>query len=139
MRVRARHQVIVPVSMLTRVVYETIRYAKSISDNVVAVNICSDRAAGEKLQRDWAAWNPGVELLTIYSPYRLLRHPLMDFINERIYSKYPEDYVTVLLPEFEPKKWWQRFLHNQSGWLLHASLVLSGKPIVVATVPFRLH
>ena len=137
-RIRARHQVIVPVSMLTRMVYETIRYAKSISDNVTAVHICADRAAGEQMRRDWERWNPGVELVVIYSPYRLLRHPLMEFINERIYSKYPEDYVTVILPEFEPKKWWQRFLHNQSGLLLQANLILSGKPIIVATVPFHL-
>jgi amino acid transporter len=137
--VRARHQVIVPVSSPTRVVYETIRYAKSISDNVVAVNICPDEETGRKVRQKWEEWNPDVELVTIYSPYRLLRHPLMEFINQRVHSVHPEDYVTVLIPEFEPKKWWQRFLHNQSGWLLRTNLILSKKHIIVATVPFHLH
>ena len=47
------------------------------------------------------------------------------------------DFITVLIPEFEPRSWWQRLLHNQTGWLLHFQLILR-KNVVVITVPYHL-
>ncbi len=135
---KARHLVIVPVATPTRVVYETIKYAKVISNHIIAVNIASDEEAGLRVREKWEEWNPGVTLVTIQSPYRLLMHPLLEFIKQQANEKRPEDYITVLIPEFETQKWWQRFLHNQSGWILHATLILSGKNVIVTTVPFQL-
>ena len=135
---KARHLVIVPVATPTRVVYETIKYAKVISNNIMAVNIVSDEEAGVRVREKWEEWNPGVPLVTIQSPYRLLMRPLLKFIKQQAQKKRPEDYITVLIPEFETQKWWHRFLHNQSGWILHATLILSGKNVIVTTVPFQL-
>ena len=49
---KGKHIIIVPVATPTRVVYNTIKYAKTIGDNIIAVNI-SDNAEAEKKLR----WN----------------------------------------------------------------------------------
>jgi hypothetical protein len=134
-----RHIVIVPVSTPTRVVYQTLRYARTIGDEVIAVHIVAteDEAAEQKLREKWARWQPGVELVILRSPYRLLLQPLLAFIEKREKRKDPNDFITVVIPEFETKRWWHRLLHNQTGWILHTTLVLR-ENVAVTTVPYHL-
>lgn len=134
----AKHIVIVPVSTPTRVVFETLKYAKVIGDHVIAVHIASDDELQERKLRDkWQCWQPGVELVVLRSPYRLLMKPLVHFIEKKEREKGSNDYITVIIPEFETKKWWHRLLHNQTGWLLRTSLILN-ENVVVTTVPYHL-
>lgn len=133
-----KHIVIVPVSTPTRVVFETLKYAKVIGDQVIAVHIASgDDVQEAKLREKWQCWQPGVELVVIRSPYRLLMKPLVHFIEKKERERGPHDYITVVIPEFETKKWWHRLLHNQTGWLLHTSLILN-ENVMVTTVPYHL-
>lgn len=85
----------------------------------------------------WNQWNPDIELKTIYSPYRLVIQPLVDYIVELEKSKKPENYITVLIPELETKKWWHRLQHNQTGWILRTLLILR-ENVIVTIVPYRL-
>lgn len=136
--VTGQHIVIVPVSTPTRVVFETLKYAKVIGDKVIAVHVSSnDEALEKKLQEKWQCWQPGIELVTLRSPYRLLMRPLIHFIEKKQRERKPNDYITVVIPEFEPKRWWHRLLHNQTGWILRTNLILN-KNIVVTTVPYHL-
>ena len=49
----------------------------------------------------------------------------------------PGDYVTVVLPEFVPARWWHHLFHNQSALLIKGALLF--KPnTVVTSVPFHL-
>ena len=134
-----KHTVIVPVSTPTRVVYRTIQYAKTIGDEVIAVHIAAgdNPDAEQKLREKWAAWQPGVQLVILRSPYRLLMQPLLSFIEKQERRKAPNDYITVVIPEFETKKWWHRLLHNQTGWILHTTLVLR-ENVVVTIFPYHL-
>ncbi|MCE5286898.1 MAG: APC family permease [Pelosinus sp.] len=129
--------VVVPISSPTSVVAQTLKYAKSIGDNVIAVHIATDQAIGQKVQEKWMCWNPGIELKTLYSPYRLVVQPLIDYISELAKEKGPDDYITILIPEFETKKWWHRLLHNQTGWVLRTLLILN-KNVIVSTIPYHL-
>ena len=133
----ARNVVIVPISTPTGVVAQTLKYAKSISDDVVALHIATDEEVGKKVEKKWHDWNPGVELVTIYSPYRLVIQPLLNYIINLENQKNPEDYITILIPEFQTKKWWHRLLHNQTGWILRTLLILR-ENVIVTTIPFHL-
>ena len=132
-----RNWVIVPVSTPTYIVAQTLKYATSISTDVVALHIATDEATGLKVEEKWHAWNPGIELVTIYSPYRLVIQPLLNYIIELEHQKKPEDFITILIPEFQTKKWWHRLLHNQTGWVLRTLLILK-ENVIVTTVPFHL-
>ncbi|MGL5269702.1 MAG: APC family permease, partial [Selenomonadaceae bacterium] len=129
--------VIVPISTPTSVIAHTLQYAKSIGDDVLAVHIATSDDIAQKVEDKWRCWNPGVKLVTLHSPYRLVIQPLIDYIEELSKEKGPNDYITVLIPEFETRKWWHRLLHNQTGLVLRTLLILK-KNVIVATVPFHL-
>ena len=126
-----------PIASPTLLVAETMKYAKSISNDILVINVVTDEATGQKNQAKWQNWNPGVELITIYSPYRMVNRPILNFINEVASKKNPEDFITVLIPEFETKKWWHRVLHNQTGFILRTLLILK-ENVIVTTIPFHL-
>ena len=91
----------------------------------------------ERVEKMWRERYPRVELVTLYSPYRTILQPILQYIDRLEREKGPDDYITVLIPEFEVYKWWHRFLHNQTGWLLRTILLLH-KNVVVTVVPYRL-
>ncbi len=132
-----KHIVIVPVSTTTRVVYETIKYAKMIGDNILAVHVSNNEETTQKVVEKWKLWDPGIELIVIRSPYRLLMRPLLHFIEKKEREKGPDDYITVIIPEFETRKSWHRLLHNQTGWFLRNTLIWR-ENVIVTTVPYHL-
>ncbi len=110
--------VLVPVSSLTRLTSEALTTAVSLGDEVRAVTVChpdpEGRAQTEALERDWALWNPGVELVRLSAEWRSLGRPITAYVRERAASA-PGTRITVLLPEAEPDRLWQRLLQNQRG------------------------
>jgi len=133
-----RNYVIVPISSPTRVVHESLKFAKTLSKDLIVLHIAKDDESAAKVQAKWDAWNPGIDLEIIHSPYRLTIQPLLDYVEELKAKKNPQDYITVVIPEFETRKWWHRLLHNQTGWVLHAMLVLK-ENVSVITIPYHLN
>jgi amino acid transporter len=133
---RAHNTVVMPIGGLQRAVVEALRYAETLSDDVRAVYVDIDPRATEQIRRDWTEWGGKVKLIVLPSPYRSVMEPLLDYIK-RVELERPEDYVSVILPEFVPKKWWQHLLHNQSALLIKGALLFRPN-LVVTSVPFHL-
>ncbi|MFN8662867.1 MAG: APC family permease [Thermomicrobiales bacterium] len=130
------HTVIVPISAINRVARQTLAYARSISPNVTAVFITDDEAEIEEMRQNWERINTEVPLVIIESPYRSIVGPLLSYLDE-IERQRPEDTITVVLPEFIARHWWEQFLHNQTALRIKASLLF--RPgIVVTSVPYHL-
>lgn len=130
------HTVIVPISSVNRVARQTLAYARSISDTVTAVHITDDEASIEKMREEWTKLGVDIPLVIIESPYRALVTPLMKYIDE-IDRQRPNDTVTVVLPEFIARHWWEHLLHNQTALRIKASLLF--RPgTVVTSVPYHL-
>jgi len=136
-RDHVKHKIIVPVASLTNVVANTIDYGKTLTGDLFAVHVSTDLAITEKLQKKWANWNPGIDLIVLRSPYRSVFDPLIDYIKKTDKEKSDDEVITILIPEFVVKKWWHSFMHNQTGLLLQNLLVLSSD-IVVTTIPYHL-
>lgn len=130
--------IIVPVAGVTRVVLNSISYAKSLTDNVVAVYVGFDEEEIRKMEEKWEEWNPGVRLITLRSRYRSVMRPLMRFIETVEWKTTETDHITILIPQFITKHWWQNLLHNQTSLLIRAYL-FAQKDVVIATVPFHLN
>jgi hypothetical protein len=131
--------IIVPLASPTQAVARAIAYAKVIgvtNGKIYAVHVATDEAKGEKVKRLWAELEPEVELVVVPSPYRQMSTPLINFINQLRQKNKPGDMITVVIPEFETRKLWHRFMHNQSGWLLRLKM-LNYMDVVVATVPLQ--
>jgi hypothetical protein len=131
-----RNTVIVPISGVHRAVVEALQYARSLSDDVRATLVDTDPKVTEEVRLDWERWGLGVPLIVLPSPYRSLMEPLLDYVEE-VGKQQPWDFVTLVLPEFVPKKWWHHLLHNQRALLIKGALLF--KPnLVVTSVPFHL-
>lgn len=133
----AKHIVIVPVAGVNRVVANTLTYAKKVSPDVVAFFVATDNEAYKKIKYRWEMWNPGVELVAIKSPFRSILGPILQYIDEVQAVGETDDIITVLIPEFETKKWWHRLLHNQTGFILRTVLIMR-KNVAVTVVPYHL-
>jgi amino acid transporter len=134
---RHHNTVVVPISGVQRAVVRALDYAKTLSNDVRAVYIDVDPASTDQIRRDWDKWGRGVPLVVLTSPYRSLMEPLLEYI-EQLDAQRRDDYVTVVLPEFVPARWWHHLFHNQRALLIKGSLLF--KPnTVVTSVPFHLN
>jgi amino acid transporter len=130
------HTVIVPISDVNRIAKQTLAYARSISQNVTAVHINDDEEAIERMREAWTKLGTDIQLVIIESPYRALVAPLLKYIDE-IDKQRPNDTITVVLPEFIARHWWEHVLHNQTALRIKASLLF--RPgTVVTSVPYHL-
>lgn len=116
--------VIVPVAGITKVVENSLNYARLIGDTVIPVYVAFDRESEKRMEEKWKEWKPDIRLVTLYSQYRSIMKPLARFIDlaeeKAAENKYT---LTVLIPQFITKKRWHDILHNQSGLLLRLYLL----------------
>jgi amino acid transporter len=137
---RDRSVVIVPVSNLSRLTCEALNAAASLGDEVRAVTVChpdpEDRAHAHALARDWAQWDPGVPLIALTSERRALGRPIATYVAETATNE-PGTRVTVLIPEVEPDRLWQRLLQNQRGAVV-AHAVRRDTDAVICRLRFRI-
>ncbi|WP_274648903.1 APC family permease [Paenibacillus humicola] len=130
--------IVVPVAGITRVVLNSISYAKSLTDNVLAVYVGFDDEEIRKMEERWEEWNPGIRLIVLRSRYRSVMKPLIKFIETVEWKTAETDHITILIPQFITKHWWENLLHNQTSLLIRAYLY-NQKDVVIATVPFHLN
>jgi amino acid transporter len=133
---RAHNTVVMPIGGMQRAVVEALRYAETLSDDVRAVYVDTDPKATEQIRKDWDTWGGRVTLVVLPSPYRSVMEPLLNYITQ-VETDRPDDYVTVILPEFVPARWWQHLLHNQSALMIKGALLFRPNT-VVTSVPFHL-
>ncbi|MGW1964650.1 APC family permease [Streptomyces sp. NPDC001935] len=137
---RERSLVVVPVSSLSRLTSEALTAAASLGDEVRAVTVCyadpEDRAATLAFERAWARWDPGVELVRLACERRGLGRPIAAYVRE-VAAAAPGTRVTVLIPETEPERLWQRLLQNQRGAVV-AHAVRRETDAVICRLRFRL-
>ncbi|MFC6648693.1 APC family permease [Paenibacillus rhizoplanae] len=131
--------IILPVAGITHVVENSLRYAKSLgAQQIIAVHIPFEREDDAIFEEKWKKFHPEVRLVTLYSPYRSIIHPLTKFIDTVQRKASESNYqVTVIVPQFIPKKGWHNILHNQSSLLIRAHL-LYRRNVIITTVPYHL-
>ena len=132
-----RHTALVLVSGIHRGVIPALEFACSIApDNTTALYVELDPEESLKVRAKWAQWSSGVPLEVLHSPYRSLVRPILRYVDE-LDSRYDDDVLSVILPEFIPSKWWQHLLHNQTALAIKAALLFR-KGVVVISVPYHL-
>ncbi len=131
-----RHRVIVPIGGVHAGSLEGLRYAKSLSYDVTAIYVCLDPEEALSLQNKWSVWGEGVRLVVLDSPYRLLIEPMMDYIKTLSKLRQPDEIITVVVPQFIPRHWWNGYLHSQTAFMLRLGLLLQ-PGVVVVEVPYQ--
>src|SRR5262245_11520005 len=134
---RHRNTVLVPMSGVHRAVVQALDYAKTLSPDVRALYVNIDPAATNQMCAQWKKWGDGVPLVVLESPYRSLMEPLLEYIDQ-VDASQPDDFVTIVLPEFVPARWWHHIFHNQRALLIKGALLFRPN-VVVTSVPFHLN
>ncbi|MHB1293768.1 MAG: APC family permease [Anaerolineae bacterium] len=134
-----RHTMVVPVSGLHRGVVKAVQYAQTLCGDLHAVTVDIDAAETEALIEYWNRMLPDVPLEVLPSPYRSVTGPLLQYIESLVEQE--GDYVTVVMPEFVPNRWWHGLLHNKSANLLRNALLSDrqswrGRFRIITDVPF---
>lgn len=129
-----RVRVIVPVPNISRSVVRSVQFGRALSEDVRAVHITIDAEGAAQLRRDWEHMLPGVPLVVIETPFRSLVTPFLHYLD--VMAPTPPDTITVvILPEYVPRHWWDRFLHNQKAEQIGEALVGRHNTVVVS-VPY---
>jgi Amino acid transporters len=129
--------VIIPIQSLNVMVIKTLRYAKSISDEVEVFHVETYEGEADKLRKKWAKLNTDVPLIIKQSPYREVVDPLIEYLKSNEHSSQANDVINVMLPQFIVEKRWEMALHNNTS-LFIAGALIEHRNIVVSFVPFKI-
>jgi hypothetical protein len=135
-------RLVIPISGVHRAVVDAVNYARSISDDITAVFVEVEPGSGEKIRDKWEEWFPDLKLEVVPSPFRSMIGPLEEFLDRYDAESDDGQLAAILLPEIIPAKTWQALLHNQSAWLIKATMLyrrrVHGYQRVIIDVPFHL-
>lgn len=133
---RETHTMVVLVGGINKGVLHGLNYAKSLNpDRLVAVTVASDEDDRLRIEQQWREYNIPIELDIVYSPFRELTTPIMQFLDE-LDSKHDGDIITVVIPEFVTA-WKTQWLHNGSAFALKAKL-LHRPHTAVVSIPIHM-
>jgi len=131
-----RHRVIMPVSGVHQGTLEGLRYARMLSHDVTAVHVSLDPLETEKLQKKWNTWGDGVRLFIVDSPYRLFVEPLLQYLDEILAQRQPNEVITIVVPQFVAGSLVENALHMNTAEILRKEL-LNTPGIVITDVPYQ--
>ncbi len=124
--------VVMPISGIHTGVLKALQYARGISQDVRVTTVNIRPETTELLRQVWEANAPkDAQLVVLDCPYRSVMEPVIDYIN-RLEVENPGRTITVVIPEFVTKQWWQNFLHNQTAFFLKAVLRFIPRRVVIS-------
>jgi amino acid transporter len=130
------HTVLVLAGDVHKGVIHALQYARTLSPSVKGVYVELDPEKTRRLEEKWMKWGMGVPLVVLSSPYRSLLQPFLEYLNHLL-ALGDNHMVTIVIPEFVTKHWWQHLLHNQTAFLIKGTLLFR-KNVVVTDVPYHL-
>lgn len=131
-----RTVVLVPVSAVHDATIRAVVYAKSLRPSIIeGLFFAAEPDEVTSILDQWSDWELDVPLSVVDSPFRDIKAPLLAEV--RRYTRDPNTRVNVVLPEFLVRRWWEHFLHNQTGLYVKRFLLFEPR-VVVTSVPYRL-
>jgi amino acid transporter len=130
-----RAVVLIPVSAVHDATVRAVTYARSLRPALIeGLFFASEPETVQTVLEDWVARDMGVPLTIVDAPFRDIGPPLLEEI--RRHTSRGDTIVTVVLPEFVVRRWWEHLLHNQTG-LYVKRLLLFEPHVVLTSVPHR--
>ncbi len=131
---------IIPVADIHRGTLYALQFAKAFSQDVRAVCVVTSPDEHERIQRRWNRFpeiTDNVQLVCIDYEYRDILSPLVEYIEKVNDKEFPDQVITVVIPEFVPESFTGNLLHNQTANFLRIRL-RNLQDVVVIDVPYHL-
>ena len=110
--------VLILVGNVTKANIGAISYARSIGDKVIAMHVSTKDTENKdkEIEQEFKKYFPEIEMVHIRSPYSSITQSTIQYVDE-VATQADKDNatLTVLIPQFVPKKSWQNILHNQTS------------------------
>lgn len=131
--------VIVPVEKWNAATEKALRFAMTLSPDVRAVHVTCE---ADENRPSWLAEPPAETrmptLVALASPYRLVIHPIVDYVL-KVEKENAERTIAVVIASMVERHWYHYFLHNQRADILTALLLMAGdERINIINVPWYL-
>lgn len=130
------HTALVPVGAITKASAGALVYATAISEDVRALYVEVDPEATAGFRAQWDAWDIGVDLTVLASPFRSVLRPLVDYVRD-VTARGETDLMTIVVPEVVPHRWWEHLLHNKTALYIRTAFLFRPN-VVVTSVPYLL-
>ncbi len=133
--------VIVPVSTISRLTAEGLSAAISLGGDVVAVNVeftdGDGPAHSAAFAERWQQWRTDVPLVTLTSAHRSIAPPIVSYLCQ-LEASDQHHRLVVLIPEVQPRHFWDALLFNQRGAILDRAIRRGTVDVVLARLRYRL-
>ena len=133
--------VLVPIADVHKGTIQALQYAKRLSSDVRAVCIVTSPEMHERLLRRWNRFpelTVDLQLVMIDYDFRDILEPLVEYIERVNTEEFPDQKITVVIPEFIATSTLARLLHNQTAGLLRKRL-RNQEDLVIIDVPYHIH
>ncbi len=117
--------VILPIGDVHRGTLRALQYAQKLSSDVRAVYVSTDPSLKERFLRRWQKFpslTEKVKLIGIDYDYRDFLTPLIEYIEEVNNVEFPNQSITVIIPEILTNSRISSILHNKTAMLLRNRL-----------------
>jgi amino acid transporter len=128
--------VLVPMDSLNYASLRALAFARSMSAQIIALHIATDAERAKRLEDRMKKYAPDIDLVILDSPFRQFVRPMMIYV-EALHAQNPDAFVTIVLPEFIPARWWERALHGRTAQRLRAAFETHPN-VAVVLVPYLL-
>jgi amino acid transporter len=130
-----QHHAVIAVGRIDKAVLQAIAYAQAFDATIEGVFVCDEASEAEEMRQRWQSMDIGVRLVVLESPIRAYTHALLQYLDF-IQRSEPGCFVTVILPEVLPTRWWHPLIHNYFAWRLKWILLFRPKT-AVTSVPYE--
>lgn len=121
----AGNTVLVLVGNVTQVSIGAMSYAQSIGDTVIAMHVSTpeNQAKDTETEAEFRTYFPDIQFENVLTSYRDIVQPTVAYVTQvAAEAKAKGNTVTVIVPQFIPKKPWQAILHNQMSLKIRYAL-----------------
>ncbi len=129
---------------------KALRFAMSVSEDVVAVHLDTEQPGAEKEETKFHEnWRRFVEepaqlsharaprLIAIRSKFRTFVQPLLKYLVD-LQNEFPDRQIAIIIPQLVRKHWWEA-LHNHRALRLRSALLrYGGTHLIVISMPWYL-
>ena len=121
-----------PSDRINRAVIRAVDYARSRSGDIRAVLVDVDPEETARVEFTGPG-GCGVPLTVLPVSLPIRPEFALDYL-EQVLQKDQECWVTVVIPEILPARWWQNILHNQRAFMLKGALLFKDR-VILTDVP----
>jgi hypothetical protein len=125
---------VVLVSNLLMPTLRALAFAQATAPATLRAVKVSAEDTTDPLPREWEQRGVPVPLVVVESPYRETVRPLLLYVRQ-LRRDYPGDVISIIIPEYVVRHWWQNLLHNQTALRLKARLLFEPS-VTVTSVPW---